>query len=107
LTTNEHNASAGDGINGAARLVEVAARNADELLGEARAEVASITATARADAERVHAELEKMRAVQNDELDQHRATVMAELAERRAAIEAEVLGWSSLNRKSGLGSATT
>ena len=90
MTANDHGASAGDGISGAARLLEIATRNADELLGEARAEAASITAAAHVDAERVHAELEKTRTEQSDELDRHRATVLAQLVERQAALGAEV-----------------
>jgi len=46
LTTHEYSANAGDGTSAAARLLEIATRNADELLGEARTEAASIVATA-------------------------------------------------------------
>ena len=90
MTEDEHGARTRDGVSAAARLLEIATRNADELLGEAKAEAASITAAAQADAERVHAELEQTRTEQNDELNRHRTTVMAQLAERQAALEAEV-----------------
>jgi hypothetical protein len=90
VTEHEHGASQDDGLSAAARLLEIAARNADELLGEAKAEAASIAAAAQADAVRVHAELEKTRTEQNDELDRHRTTVLAQLAERQDALEAEV-----------------
>jgi cell division septum initiation protein DivIVA len=90
VTTDEHSAGSGDGISAAARLLEIATNNADELIGEARAEAASITAAARADAERVRAELEQTRVEQNQELERHRATVLADLAERQGVLEAEV-----------------
>ena len=46
MTTHEHGASAGDGTRAAARLLEIAARNADELLDEARTEATSIVTAA-------------------------------------------------------------
>jgi cell division septum initiation protein DivIVA len=100
LTANQHRAISEVGISGAARLLEIATRNADELLDEARAEAASITAVAHADAERVRAELERMRREHNDELDRHGATVLADLAERRAALEAEVARLEQLGQQS-------
>ena len=63
MITDEHGASASDATSPAARLLEIAARNADELLGEAKTEAAAIVATAQAEVERVHAELDEARAV--------------------------------------------
>lgn len=99
MTTDERGTSTGDGISAAARLLEIATRNADELLEEAKAEAASITAAAHADAERVHAELEQARTQQNDELDRRRATVLAELGDRQAALEAEVARLENLEQE--------
>jgi len=96
----------------AARLLEIATRNADELLGEARAEAASIVATARTDADRLtessqaqaeqltasasveadrvlaaaHAEAERVHA----ELDQTRAEQNAELDGHRTTVLADL-----------------
>jgi len=93
LTTDEYGASAGDRTSAAARLLEVATNNADELLAEARVEATAIVAAAHAEAERVRAELEKAQAERNAEFDRQRTTVLADLAdlaERQAALEAEV-----------------
>ncbi len=79
LTNDERVTSAGDSTGAAARLLEIAARNADELLGHATTEADSIKAAAHAEADRVRAELER-----------RRATVLGELAERQASLEAEV-----------------
>ena len=89
-----------------ARLLELAARNADELLAEskaaaAQAEADQVTASARAEAdqllaeartesERVHAELEKSRTDQIAELNRHRTTVLSEVKARQTALESEV-----------------
>ena len=58
LTTDEQGASAGDGTRAAARLLEIAARNADELLDEARAEATSIVTAAQTDADQLTASSE-------------------------------------------------
>ena len=58
MTTDEHGASAGDGTRAAARLLEIAARNADELLDEARAEATSIVTAAQTDADQLTASSE-------------------------------------------------
>ncbi len=90
-----------EGSRAAARLLEIATRNADELVGEAKAEADRLTTSARAEAdqilaaareeaERVHAELEQRRAQETADLDRHRTTVMSEVTERKAALEAEV-----------------
>lgn len=63
----------------AARLLEIAAANADRLVADAREEADSLVVAARAEAERVTAEL-----------DQHRTMVLRELADRQAAVEAKV-----------------
>jgi DivIVA domain-containing protein len=89
-TDATHGISAVEGSRAAARLLEIAARNADELLDEAKAEAASTRAAARTEAERMHAELEQTWTRQNTELDLHRTTVLSEVAERQAALEAEV-----------------
>lgn len=47
--------SIGDGSRAAARLLEIAATNADQLVGEARAEAVSMVATAHADADQLTA----------------------------------------------------
>ena len=102
MATNEHDVRVGDNAIAAARLLEVAARNADELLEEARAEAASIVAAAHADAKQVQAELEQERRQQSDELDRDRTTALAELAglaERRAALEAEVAQLEQLEQE--------
>jgi hypothetical protein len=99
LITDEHDASARDGTSAAARLLEIATRNADELLDEAKTEAASIVATAQAEAEQVHAELEETRAEQNAELERQRTTVLADLAERQAALKAEVARLEQLEQE--------
>lgn len=90
MTTDEHDPGAGDGTRAAARLLEIATRNADELLAEARTEAASIVSMAQTDADRVRAELDQTRAEHDTELDRHRTTVLGDLSERQAALEAEI-----------------
>lgn len=76
MDSSAPDASDGQGSRGAARLLEVAARNADELLTEATAEAEQLVAAAReqadelmsgarADAQKVRAELEETRAELN------------------------------------------
>jgi DivIVA domain-containing protein len=90
-----------EGSRAAARLLEIATRNADELVGEAKAEAAQLTTSARAEAdqilaaareeaERVHAELEQRRVQETADLERQRTTVLSEVTERKAALEAEV-----------------
>ena len=78
------------GSQAAARLLEIAGRNAEELLSGATADAEATVATARAEADQVTAaartEAERVRA----EAEQHSTTVLSELAERRAALEAEI-----------------
>lgn len=91
LTTEEHGASADNGTSAVARLLEVAARNADELLGEARAEAASIVATAQSDADRLtgssQAEAEELRASASAEADRVLAAAQAEAERTHAELE--------------------
>lgn len=84
-----------------ARLLEMAAVTADQLVTDAKAEVDSLMTAAhaeaeqlitasRSEAERVTAELARGREQQAAELDQHRTTVLAEVTDRKAALEAKV-----------------
>lgn len=72
-------AGAGDSSRAAARLLEVAARNAEELLVEAKAEAEQVTASAREEAEQLlrtaRAEAQRVR----DELEQTRDQYSAEV----------------------------
>ena len=81
---------AAEGSQAAARLLEIAARNAEELLTGATADAQATVATARAEADQVTAaartEAEQVRA----EAEEHRTTVLSELTERQAALEAEI-----------------
>ena len=68
-----------EGSAATARLLELAADSADQLVAEAKAEAASLLADARAEAERESAEL-----------DRHRTAVLAELTDEQAALEAKI-----------------
>jgi DivIVA domain-containing protein len=68
-----------EGSAAAARMLELAADSADQLVAEAKAEAAALLADARAEAERETAEL-----------DRHRTAVLAELADEQAALEAKI-----------------
>jgi cell division septum initiation protein DivIVA len=85
----------------AARMLEVAAVTADQLVADAKAEAGSLMnaahteaerliTTGRSQAEQVAAELARGKEQQAAELDEHRATVLAEVADRKAALEAKV-----------------
>jgi cell division septum initiation protein DivIVA len=91
LTTEEHGASAGDGTSAAARLLEIATRNADELIGEARAEAASIVAMAQTDADRLtessQAQAEQLTASARAEVDRVLAAAHADAARVHAELE--------------------
>jgi cell division septum initiation protein DivIVA len=96
---------AADSSAAAARLLEIAARNADQLLSEAQAEAETTRASARdeadqlvtearAEAERIRAELEQSRSQANDEIarlreteQEHRATMRQHLREMLAKVE--------------------
>lgn len=85
----------------AARMLELAAVTADQLVADARAEAeslvtraqataAEIAESSRSEADRVTAELTRTREEQVADLDRQRATALAGLAEERAALEAQV-----------------
>jgi cell division septum initiation protein DivIVA len=96
---------AADGSRAAARLLEVAARNADELLAEATAEADQLTASARENADqlltaartetqRLRADLEETRAQHNAEIarlqqieQNHRDRMRRHLTDMLAQIE--------------------
>jgi cell division septum initiation protein DivIVA len=117
MTTNDDRAVAtpevvpaprtdGSAAAAAARLLEVAARNADELLADAKAEADQLTrsarveadrlvAAARADAEQVRTELEQERAHHSAEIarlaqveQEHRERVRRHLTDMLAQVEA-------------------
>ena len=95
---------------GAARLMELAAHNADQLLTEAKAEAERVTSAARAEAdrlvgearmeaERVRAETEKSRGQATQEIAglrqterEHRERMQAHLQEMLAKVEANSIG---------------
>jgi cell division septum initiation protein DivIVA len=84
-----------DGSDAAARLLEVAALNADELLTEAKAEADRLVAAARAEAERLRADLEAKRAQHRAEIarleqveQEHRERVRRHLTDMLAQIDA-------------------
>lgn len=85
----------------AARLLEMATINADQLVAEAQAEADALVTAARAEAEqlitssrteteRVNTELAQRKEQHAFELNQHRSTVLAEVADQKAAVQAEV-----------------
>lgn len=85
----------------AARMLELAAKTADQLVAGARTEAASLVTTAQAkadailqasrnEAQQVEAELSRVRAEQTAELDRERAMALAGLAEERSAYEAKI-----------------
>lgn len=98
--------SAANGSRAAARLLEMAARNADELVAEAKAEADQLTAPAREEADqiltaartevqRVRADLEETRVQHNEEFARlqqaehdHRDRIRRHLTDRLAQIEA-------------------
>jgi cell division septum initiation protein DivIVA len=70
----------------AARLLEIATRNADALVEEAREEADAIVARARVQAEELSARAEEQRV----ELDRAHSATLHELEERRVVLEAKV-----------------
>jgi cell division septum initiation protein DivIVA len=96
--------------DGMARLLEIAARNADELLDEAKAEAEQVTSSAREEAERLlsearseveklHAESEKARDEANQAISglrdaerEHRERMKSHLEEMLARVEANSIG---------------
>jgi len=79
-----------EGSSAAARVLELATVNADQLLDEARAEASSLVGAARAEAEQVTADLARHQEEQAAEFDRHREGVLTELADRRATLEARI-----------------
>jgi cell division septum initiation protein DivIVA len=95
---------------GMARLLELAARNADELLAEAKAEAEQVTSKARVEAERMldeaRGEAEKIRAQSEEARNkatqeiaglreterQHRERMQSHLQEMLAKVEANSIG---------------
>lgn len=85
----------------AARMLELAAMTADQLVTEARTEAESLVTTAQAEADavlgasrneahQIAAELSRIRHEQTAELDRERAVALAGLAQERAAIERQI-----------------
>jgi cell division septum initiation protein DivIVA len=90
-----------EGSLAAAKLLEMAALNADQVVAEATTQADSVMNAARAEAERlaaagrVEAEREavehaRRREQQAAELEQHRTTVLTDLERKKAALEAQV-----------------
>jgi len=85
----------------AARMLELAAGTADQLVADARSEAESLVATAQAEADtileasrteadRVAAELVRHKKEQAAELDRERVTTLTGLADEKAALEASI-----------------
>lgn len=108
------------GSQAAARLLELAANSADELMTETKADAAALVATAHADADQVTAsartearqamadahnearrereEVEQFRAQQTTQLEQHRDVELSDVAEQKAGLEAAVLHLEQVER---------
>jgi DivIVA domain-containing protein len=74
----------------AARLLEMATVNADQLVCEAKAEAASLVAAANDDAEQITSSALAEAGRVSADLERHRESVLAEVAGRKAALEARV-----------------
>jgi cell division septum initiation protein DivIVA len=74
----------------AARMLELAAGTADQLISDAETEAEAIVATSRNDAARAEAELVRTREEQTAELERERSTALAGLAEEKAALEEQI-----------------
>ncbi len=108
--TGAESGAADTASDGMARLLEIAARNADELLTEAKAEAEQVTSTARIEAERLldeaRTEAERIRdeseKAKNDATSQiaglrqtereHRERMKSHLQEMLAKVEANSIG---------------
>jgi cell division septum initiation protein DivIVA len=105
MRTQEHPAERPDSrqesSKAAARLLEIAAANADRLATESSAEAEALVAAARTEADGLRsaaqAEVEGVLAAARVdaerltfELEQHRTRVMAELSDRKAALEGQI-----------------
>lgn len=95
------------GETSAARTLEMAARTADQLVADAKAEAEALVNEARAnadqtaqasrdEADRAAAELDRARSEQAAELDRERTSVLSGLTDEKAALEAEI---ASLRQK--------
>ena len=90
LTTDQNGASAGDGTRAAARLLEIAARNADELLDEARAEATSIVTAAQTDADQLTASSEAQAKEQTESASAEADRVLAAAHTEADRVQAEL-----------------
>ena len=88
-------------LDAAARMLELAAKTADQLIAGAQTEAESLVKTAQAEADAitrasrneaqlVEAELSRSRHEQADKLDGERATALAGLAEEKSAFEEQI-----------------
>lgn len=97
-------ASTGDPVRdssvAAARLLEIATANADQLVAEARAEAGAVVAGARAEADQLSAAARDEAERVSAELDAHRQRVLAEVAGRKSTLESEVEGLRQLENES-------
>lgn len=95
---NDHD---GDSRQNPSRILEVAARTADQLVADARTEAESLVTTAQATAQqigeasrdeaaRMADELSRTRAEQTAELESERATALGQLAEEKANLESQI-----------------
>lgn len=84
-----------------ARMLEVAARTADQLVADARTEAESLVTTAQSTAQQIGeasrdeaatmaADLSRTRAEQLAEIESERATALGQLADEKARLEAEI-----------------
>jgi cell division septum initiation protein DivIVA len=96
--STSHDSHEAEAPQAAARLLELAARNADELLDEAKAEAASITAAAHAEADVIRAEARKDIERESAELERHRESVLSALAQQQTDLEAEVFRLQQLEQ---------
>jgi len=91
----------GEPSDAAARMLELAALTAEQLIASAQtdaeslvsaaqAEAGEILATSRDEARQAEAELSRRRHEQTAELDRERATALAGLADEKAALEAKI-----------------
>ena len=102
--------TAAEASSAATRLLELATRNADELVAEARAEAEEILGTARTDAERVQAESKakaeqldaeaRTRAQQLDaETDNRRREVLGDIEREKTRLDTEVANLRTFERE--------
>ncbi|MGH3444510.1 MAG: DivIVA domain-containing protein [Nocardioidaceae bacterium] len=90
--------NAREGSYAAARLLEIATTNAEQLVTEATAEAAALVQNARAEADRATADLADDKQRHEAELDQHRTQVLTEVADRQRAVEAKIAMLERLER---------